>query len=81
MYKRKENLSILQDFVTYRDPCPASLYENQRESRAGQGNRWPFDAFGLLIEKCVKDPLDGPTDKASYRVASSATISFIDVRG
>ena len=24
-------------------------HENQGESRAGQGNRWPFDALGLLI--------------------------------
>ena len=44
-----ENLPILQNFVPYRGHCPASPHENQGESRAGQGNRWPFDAFGLLI--------------------------------
>ena len=44
-----ENLPILQDFVPYWGRCPASPRENQGERRAGQGNRWPFDAFGLLI--------------------------------
>ena len=50
--KRTENLPILQDFVPYGGRCPASPHENQGESRAGQGNRWPFDAFGLLIWGC-----------------------------
>ena len=49
MYKRMENLPILQDFDPYWGRCPASPHENQGESIAGQGNRWPFDAFGLLI--------------------------------
>ena len=47
-----ENLPILQNFVPYRGRCPTSPHENQGESRAGQGNRWPFDAFGLLIICC-----------------------------
>ena len=42
-------LPLLQDLVPYRGRCHASPHENQGESRAGQGNRWPFDAFGLLI--------------------------------
>ena len=46
---RTENLPILQDFVPYRGRYPASPHENQGKSRAGQGNRRPFDAFGLLI--------------------------------
>ena len=54
--ERTENLPILQDFVPYRGRCPASPHENQGESRAGQGNRWPFDAFGLLINPCLYSP-------------------------
>ena len=46
--------SILQDFIPYRGRCPASPQENQGESRAGQGNRWPFDAFGLLISMSLQ---------------------------
>ena len=44
-----ENVSILQDFVPYQGGCPASPHENQGESRAGQGNCWPFDTFGQLF--------------------------------
>ena len=32
---------------------PCFPHENQGESRAGQGNRWPFDAFGLLLNLFV----------------------------
>ena len=44
-----ENVPILQDFVPYQGGCPASPHENQGESRAGQGNCWPFDTFGQLF--------------------------------
>ena len=40
-------------------PLPCFPHENQGESRAGQGNRWPFDAFRLLImhsfNSCIVD--------------------------
>ena len=47
-YGQTEVLPILQDFVPYQGRCHSSPHENQ-ESRAGQGNHWPFDAFGPLI--------------------------------
>ena len=50
MYERMEILPILQDFDPYWGRCPASPHENQGESIAGQGNRCPFDAFGLRFE-------------------------------
>ena len=52
----RENIPILQDFIPYRGHCPASP---QGESRAGQGNGCPFDAFGLLIFSWVEAALIG----------------------
>ena len=48
MYRRKISL-----FYRTSSPIGATAlpppHEHQGESRAGQGNRWPSDAFGLLI--------------------------------
>ena len=40
---------ILQDFVPYQDCCPASHSCKLPNAKAGQGNRWPYDAPGDWI--------------------------------
>ena len=64
-----ENLPILEDFVPYRDRCPAAPMKTKQKVEQGKGNADHLLPLGYLFvnELLTNRRTDGPTDRRTDR--------------